>query len=70
MTGRYGRHFILPACIVALACATPAHAVLDVENRGPTLTAGAFGMRITNIGVIGNPFQDIGRSFDPHPQQC
>ncbi len=43
----------------------PAHSVLDVENRGPQLTAGAFAMRITNIGAIGNPFRDVGRSFDP-----
>jgi len=51
--------------LTCVAIARPAHAVLDVENRGPTLTAGAFGMRVTNIGVIGNPFFDIGRSFDP-----
>ncbi len=43
----------------------PAAAVLDVEDRGPLLQAGAFAMRITNIGVIGNPFFDEGRSFDP-----
>ena len=45
--------------------AAPARAVLDVENRGPTLNAGAFAMRVTNIGALGNPFQAIGRSFDP-----
>jgi hypothetical protein len=50
---------------VLVVAAVPASAVLDVENRGPTLTAGAFAMRLTNIGVTGNPFQDIGRSFDP-----
>ena len=52
------------ALAVALAPA-PARAILDVENRGPTLDAGAFAMRITNIGSIGNPYFDIGRSFDP-----
>ena len=36
-----------------------------MENKGPTLSAGAFSMRITNIGAIGNPFEDVGRSFDP-----
>jgi hypothetical protein len=45
--------------------ATPAVAVLDVENRGPTLNAGAFAMRVTNIGALGNPFFAVGRSFDP-----
>ncbi len=40
-------------------------AVLDVENNGPTLAAGAFAMRVTNIGSLGNPFYDVGRSFDP-----
>jgi len=44
--------------------AHPAQAVLDVENRGPQLTAGAFTMRITNIGALGNPFFRQGRSFD------
>ena len=32
--------------------ASPAHAVLDVEDRGPVLDAGNFRMRVTNIGVI------------------
>jgi hypothetical protein len=49
----------------ALLCARPAHAVLDIENRGPTLQAGAFAMRITNIGALGNPYSNVGRSFDP-----
>jgi hypothetical protein len=50
---------------VPLAWAVPCRAVLDVENRGPTLAAGAFAMRVTNIGSLGNPFYDEGRSFDP-----
>ncbi len=53
------------ALVLALVCARPAHAVLDIENRGPTLQAGAFAMRVTNIGAIGNPFSNVGRSFDP-----
>src|SRR6187399_868473 len=57
---------LLPTLLLlAVAFARPAQAVLDVENRGPTLSAGAFAMRITNIGSIGNPFYDEGRSFDP-----
>lgn len=50
---------------LAVLLPSRARAILDVEDRGPTLQAGAFAMRITNIGVIGNPFFDIGRSFDP-----
>lgn len=45
--------------------AIPARAVLDIEDRGPTLSAGNFAMRVTNVGVLGNPFFDVGRSFDP-----
>ncbi|HEY6508852.1 MAG TPA: hypothetical protein VIY56_12620, partial [Vicinamibacterales bacterium] len=56
---------LLPTLLMALAFARPAEAVLDVENRGPTLSAGAFAMRITNVGSIGNAFYDVGRSFDP-----
>jgi len=42
---------------------TPAFAFLDVEEHGPTLHAGDFNLRVTNAGVLGNPFTD--RSFDP-----
>lgn len=56
---------ILLATLLAAACAAPAWAVLDVENRGPTLSGGAFAMRVTNIGSLGNPFFEQGRSFDP-----
>ena len=55
----------LAACLLLALFPTRAHAVLDVENKGPTLAAGAFAMRITNIGSIGNPFFAQGRSFDP-----
>jgi hypothetical protein len=51
--------------LMTLGWAAPGHAVLDVENAGPTLAAGAFAMRITNIGSVGNPFFEQGRSFDP-----
>lgn len=38
---------------------------MDIANRGPSLTAGRFSMRITNIGVIGNAYFNTGLSFDP-----
>ena len=38
---------------------------MDIANRGPSLTAGRFAMRITNVGVIGNAFFNTGLSFDP-----
>lgn len=56
---------LLASLLVVVAWAGPASAVLDVENRGPTLSAGAFAMRVTNIGSLGNPFYDEGRSSDP-----
>jgi hypothetical protein len=43
----------------------PASAVMDIEDRGPLLNAGRFAFRPTNIGVLGNAFYDVGRSFDP-----
>ena len=58
------RPFLI-ALLLALVPATPAHAVLDVEDKGPVLEAGNFRMRVTNIGVLGNPYYDAGRSSDP-----
>ena len=60
--------FLALTCVLAvLAWAAPprAFAVLDIEDKGPSLTAGNFTLRITNIGVLGNAFLDIGRSNDP-----
>jgi hypothetical protein len=52
--------------LTALAAAgRPAHAVLDIEDRGPVLEAGRFAMRVTNAGILGNAFFDPGLSFDP-----
>jgi hypothetical protein len=48
-----------------LVTASPARAVLDVEDRGPMLDAGRFRMRVTNIGVLGNAFYNSSRSSDP-----
>lgn len=50
--------------LVALL-AVPARAFLDIEDRGPRLDAGAFSFRITNIGVLGNAYYDVGLSNDP-----
>jgi len=60
------RHSFTLLWLILTLCVSsrPARAVLDVENRGPQLTAGAFTMRITNIGALGNPFFRQGRSFD------
>ena len=55
----------LLALVLAGASARPAHAVLDVEDRGPVLDAGNFRMRVTNIGVLGNAFFNSNRSSDP-----
>ena len=62
------RPALVPIVLIAaalLAAAVPAWAVLDIEDRGPQLDVGQFGMRITNIGVIGNAFFNRGLSFDP-----
>ncbi|MEO5617665.1 MAG: hypothetical protein ABIS67_07820 [Candidatus Eisenbacteria bacterium] len=51
-----------------LACllfGSPAHAVLDVEDRGPVLDAGNYRMRVTNAGILGNAFYGASRSSDP-----
>ncbi|MEQ1831812.1 MAG: hypothetical protein ABL977_02070 [Candidatus Eisenbacteria bacterium] len=60
----------IPLC-VALVLAFPglltreAWAVMDIKNNGPVLDAGRYAMRITNIGVLGNPYFNKGLSFDP-----
>ncbi len=38
---------------------------MDIEDHGPTLRAGRFAMRVTNVGVVGNAFFDNGLSSDP-----
>ena len=52
------------AAVVAPASARPALAVLDIEDRGPALDVGAFSLRITNIGVLGNAYYNRGLSND------
>ncbi|HTR97499.1 MAG TPA: hypothetical protein VMH61_06310 [Candidatus Acidoferrales bacterium] len=51
--------------LMVLGSARPARAILDIEDRGPCLRAGNFALRITNVGVVGNAWYDVGRSFDP-----
>ena len=43
----------------------PAQAVLDNGDHGPLLECGAFSMRVTNAGILGNAFFDAGLSSDP-----
>ncbi len=38
---------------------------MDINDRGPTLNAGGYAMRVTNVGILGNAFYDVGLSFDP-----
>jgi hypothetical protein len=51
--------------LVVATFAHPAPAVMDINDRGPVLSAGRFALRITNIGVLGNAFFNNGLSFDP-----
>jgi len=60
---RLVRAFATVAAVAVLA--SPARAVLDIENRGPGLDVGRFSLRVSNVGVLGNPWFDVGRSFDP-----
>ena len=63
-----GRGRALHAATIGLALglgAIPSLASMDIADNGPTLNAGKFGMRITNVGVIGNAFFNKGLSFDP-----
>ena len=43
----------------------PARAVLDNRDRGPCLTAGNYSLRVTNAGIVGNAFFNVGLSNDP-----
>lgn len=51
------------ALLLALAAAQPAWGWVDIFDRGPALVAGKFNLRVTNAGLVGNPFPDL--SFDP-----
>jgi hypothetical protein len=45
--------------------ALPAHAVLDVNDAGPTIRSGRVARRVNNAGILGNAFYDVGLSSDP-----
>lgn len=49
--------------LVVHAWPISAVASLDIDDQGPTLKAGAFEMRVTNAGILGNAFPE--RSSDP-----
>ncbi len=57
---------LLPT-LALLSLWTPgvAFAVLDNRDRGPTLDAGNFVLRVTNAGILGNAFLNAGLSNDP-----
>ena len=62
-----GMRYTCAAGSVVLAAAftaATARATLDINDRGPVLNAGAFSMRVTNAGIMGNAFFDRGLSFD------
>jgi hypothetical protein len=64
--GAPGRRLTVPlllALALALAPAGPARAWVDIFDRGPALTAGKFNLRVSNAGILGNPFPDL--SYDP-----
>ena len=51
--------------LFGVVLAYPAYAVLDVNDAGPTVRAGRVAMRVTNAGILGNAFYDVGLSSDP-----
>jgi hypothetical protein len=53
------------ALLATLVLATPAWAVLDIDDHGPVLDPGGFRLRVTNAGILGNAFFDVGLSNDP-----
>ena len=59
-----GRAVMAVTLLVAVGFASPASAVLDIGNGGPSLQAGRFTMRVTNAGIVGNAFFDVGLSND------
>ncbi len=56
---------LLALATLASLVSRPAFAVLDVNDRGPVLNRGNFNLRVTNAGILGNPFLDKGLSNDP-----
>src|SRR6185436_15805610 len=71
MTGPYRRRALpfLAAWIGTALLALPAAAVLDIEDRGPSLNVAHYNLRVTNCGILGNAFYNVGRSTDPSFEQ-
>src|SRR5881397_3477430 len=63
--GTHCRRCLVALLLLACTAPAPARAVLDNRDRGPTLTAGNFSLRVTNAGIVGNAFFNIGLSSDP-----
>jgi hypothetical protein len=59
------RRALGPVLLAASLASSPARAVLDVRDGGPVMDAGRFAMRVTNAGILGNAYFDIGLSYDP-----
>ena len=55
--------FLLIATFLVLA--GPVRAVLDIDDHGPVLDPGNFRLRVTNAGLLGNAFFNVGLSNDP-----
>jgi hypothetical protein len=62
---RWDRGLGAALVLCALLAPASARAVLDNRDRGPSLTAGNFNLRITNAGIVGNAFFNVGLSNDP-----
>jgi hypothetical protein len=67
MTRRIPKAAVAPllAALALVLAGSKAHAILDIEDRGPVLQAGRVAMRVTNAGLLGNAFFDVGLCFDP-----
>jgi hypothetical protein len=53
------------AAAIVLMLPARADAVLDINDRGPVLDQGSFRLRVTNAGILGNAFFNVGLSNDP-----
>ena len=64
-TARARWFFALPwlTAVAGLVAAAPAWPRVEVFDRGPMLVAGNYSLRVSNAGILGNPFPDL--SFDP-----
>jgi hypothetical protein len=65
LRSRSFRHSPAPCIglLLVVLCVQPSWAAVDIFDRGPALVAGKFNLRVTNAGLVGNPFPDL--SYDP-----